>query len=84
MAHVSLDDPQIDSGFEKMGGIGVAEGMNGDTLFLDSSSNLGTPEGALDTTLSHGELGLLGSMAISAKGREEELRVAVGPPIAAE
>jgi hypothetical protein len=84
MAHVSLDDPQIDSSFEKMGGIGVAEGMNGDTLFLDSSSNLGTTEGALDTTLSHGKLGLLGSMAISAKGREEELRVTVGPPIEAE
>ena len=84
MAHVSLDDPQVDSGFEKMGGIGVAEGMNGDSLFLDSRSDLGTPEGALDTTLGHGKLGLLGSMAISAKGGEEELRVAVGPPIASE
>jgi hypothetical protein len=84
MAHVSLDDPQIDSGFEKMGGIGVAEGMNGDTFFLDSSSNLGPPEGALYTTLGHGKLGLLGSIAISAKGREEEARMAVGPPIVAE
>ena len=24
MAHVALDDPQVDSGFEEMGGIGVA------------------------------------------------------------
>jgi hypothetical protein len=23
MAHVSLDDPQVDSGFEEMGGIGM-------------------------------------------------------------
>ena len=34
MAHVSLDDPQVDSGFEKMGGIGVAQGVNGDRLFF--------------------------------------------------
>ena len=84
MAHVSLDDPQIDSGFEKMGGIGVAEGMNGDTFFLDSSSNLGPTEGALDTTLGHGKLGFLCSITISAKGGEEEARMAVGPPIVAE
>ena len=58
--------------------------MNGDSLFLDSRSDLGTPEGALDTTLGHGKLGLLGTIAISAKGREEEARMAVGPPIMTE
>ena len=56
MAHVSLDDPQVDSGFEKMSGIGVAQGMNGDSLFVDSSSNLGPTEGALDTAFGHGRL----------------------------
>ena len=84
MAHVSLDDTQIDSGFEKMGGVGVAEGMNGDGLFVDSSSNLGPAEGALDTAFGHGRRSVLCSIAISAKGGEEEARVAVGPPIAAE
>ena len=84
MAHVSLDDPQVDSGFEKMSGIGVAEGMNGDTLFMDSCSNLGTTESPLDTTFGHGKLSVLCSITVSAQGREEETRMAVGEPIAAE
>ncbi len=84
MAHVSLDDPQIDSGFEKMGGVGMAESMNGDRLFLDSSSNLGPTEGALDTALGHGKLGLFCSMAITSKCGEQEARVAVDHPIATE
>jgi hypothetical protein len=84
MAHVSLDDPQIDSGFEEVSGIGVAEGMNGDSLFLDSSSNLGPAEDPLDTAFSHGKLSVLCSFAVSAKGREEETRMTVGSPIASE
>jgi len=54
MAHVSLDDPQVDPSLEKMSGIGVAQGVNGDSLFVDSCGNLGTAEGALDTTFGHG------------------------------
>ena len=84
MAHVSLDEPQVDSGFEKMSGIGVAQGMNGDSLFSDSGSNLGPAEGALDTALGHGRRSVLCSITVSAKGGEEEAGVAVGEPIAAE
>jgi hypothetical protein len=84
MSHVSLDDPQVDSGFEKMSGIGVAQGMNGDSFFLDSCSNLGPAEGALDTALGHRRRSVLCSITVSAKGGEEEARVAVGHPIAAE
>ena len=84
MAHVSLDNAQVDAGFEEMSGIGVAEGMNGDGFFADSSSNLGAAEGALDTTFSHGRLSVFCSSAGSAKGREEEARVTMGEPIAAE
>jgi hypothetical protein len=84
MAHVSLDDAQVDAGFEEMSGIGVAEGMNGDTLFMDSCSNLGTTESPLDTTFGHGKLSVLCSITVSAQGREEEARMAVGEPIAAE
>jgi len=83
MAQVSLDDPQIDSGFEEMGGI-VPEGMNGDSLFMASSSNLGPTEGALDTTFGHGRLSLLGSCAVSSKSGEEQARAAVGKPMATE
>ena len=58
--------------------------MNGDTLFVDSCSNLGTTESSLDTTFSHGKLSVLCSITVSAKGREEETRMAVGEPIASE
>jgi len=84
MAHVSLDNPQVDSGFEEVSGIGVAEGVNGDTLFVDSSSNLGPTEDPLDTAFGHGRGSVLCSSAVSAKSGEEEVRVAVDPPIAAE
>ena len=84
MAHVSLDDPQVDSGFEKMSGIGVAEGVNGDSFFSDFCSNLGPAEGALDTALGHGRRSVLCSITVSAKGGEEEARMTVGNPIAAE
>jgi len=84
MAHVSLNDSQVDSGFEKMSGIGVAEGVNGDSLFVDSSRNLGPTEGALDTALGHGRRSVFCSITISAKSGEEEARMAVGEPIAAE
>jgi hypothetical protein len=84
MAHVSLDDPQVDAGFEKMGGIRVAEGVNGDSFFLDSSSNLGATESALDTTFGHGKLSIFCSSAGSAQGGEEETRMVMGPPIASE
>jgi hypothetical protein len=84
MAHVSLDDPQVDSGFEEVSGIGVAEGMNGDSLFSDSSSHLGPTEDPLDTAFGHGRRSVVCSSAVTANGREEEARVAVGPPIASE
>ena len=84
MAHVSLDDPEVDPGFEKMGGIGVAKSVNGDALFSDSCSDLGPTEGALDAAFGHGRRSVLCSMTVSAQGREEEAGVAVGEPIAAQ
>jgi len=78
MTHVSLDDPEVDTGFEEMGGIGMSEGVDGNSLFMDASSKLGATEGALDTTFSHGVLGLVGAFAISAKGREQKVRMAMG------
>jgi len=62
----------------------VTEGMNGDRLFVNSRSNLGATESALDTTFGHGRGSLLGSITASAKSREQEARVTVGGPIAAE
>ncbi len=84
MAHVFLDDAEVDASLQEMGGVGVAQGVNGDRLFSDSCSDLGPTEGALDTTFGHGSLSLFCSIAVSAKGGEEEARMAVGEPIAAE
>ena len=58
--------------------------MNGDALFWDSCSNLGAAEGALDTALGHGRRSVLCSITVSTKGGEEEARMTVGDPIAAE
>jgi hypothetical protein len=84
MAHVTLDDPEVDSGFEKMGSIRVAESVNGGSLFADAGSHLGPAEGALDTAFGHGQLSVLCSTATSAKSGEEETRMVVGRPIASE
>jgi hypothetical protein len=84
MAHVALDDPQVDSGFEEMGGIGVTQGMDGDGLFSDACSNLGPTEGTLDTAFGHGRGSGVCSITASAKSREEEAGVTVGGPIASE
>ena len=35
MAHVALDDAQVDTGFEEMGGVGMAKGVYGNSLFTD-------------------------------------------------
>jgi hypothetical protein len=84
MAHVFLDDAEVDAGLQEVGGVGVAQGMNGDAFFADSGIRLGPAECALDTTFGHGSLSFLCSFAVAAQGWEEELRMAVGYPIVAE
>lgn len=84
MAHVALDGAQIDSGFEEVGGVGVAQRMNSDSLFTDCGIKLGAPKGALDTAFGHGSESLFGSFAVSAKGWKDKPRMAVGQPIAAQ
>jgi hypothetical protein len=58
--------------------------VNGDPFFSDPCSHLGPAEGALDTALGHGRRSIFCSIPVSAKGGEEEGRMAVGHPIAAE
>ena len=84
MAHVFLDDAEVDASLQEVGSVGVAQGMNGDIFFADSCLHLGPTEGPLDTTFGHRGLSLLCSFTVSAQGREEEARMAVGEPIAAE
>ncbi len=84
MAHVFLDDTEVNAGLQQVGGVGVPQGMNRDSFFADSGIILGPTEGPLDTAFGHGSLSLLCSFSISAHGGEEESRMAVGEPIAAE
>ena len=84
MAHVALDDAQVDSSFEEVGGVGMAQRVYGNSLFSDAGIKLGATESALDTTFSHGSLSLLCTCAASTKGREEKTGMAVGEPIAAQ
>jgi len=51
---------------------------------MDSSSDLGATEGALDTAFSHGKGSVFCSGSTPAKSREEEPRMVVGSPIASE
>ena len=84
VSHVALDDAQVDSGFEEMGGVGMTKRMDRDSFFTDCSIKLGATKGALDTTFGHGSLSLFCSSAASTQGREEKAWVAVGEPIAAQ
>lgn len=66
MAHVFLDDAEVDAGLQEVGGVGVAQGMNGDAFFADTGIPLGTAEGALDTAFGHGSLSFLCSLPVAA------------------
>ena len=83
MAHVALDDAQIDAGFEEVGGVGMAKRVYGNSLFSDAGIKLGAAESALDTAFGHGSLRLCGAFAVSAESWEEKMGMAVSPPIAA-
>lgn len=48
MAEVLLDHPEVDPGFQQMGGIRMPERMDRDITFLDAGLTLGLTEGALE------------------------------------
>ena len=84
MAHVALDDAQVDTGFKEMGGIGMAKCVYGNSLFTDGGSKFSVTEGALNTTFGHGIEGLFCTCSASAESGKDKARVAVGHPIAAQ
>jgi len=53
VAQVALDDAQVDSGFEEMGGVGVAQSMDRNALFEYPGGPLGLAKGTLDAALGH-------------------------------
>src|SRR6266545_2767774 len=48
MAHVALDDAQVDTGFEEMGGVGMAQRVYRNSFFMHAGILLSTAEGVLD------------------------------------
>src|SRR5512141_261241 len=67
VAHVALDDAQVDTGFEAMSGVGMAQGVDRDPFFAHPGIPLGTAEGALDAAFGHGIEGVLCARSTSAK-----------------
>ena len=91
VAHVPLDDAQVDTGFKQVRGIGMTQGVDGDALFADAGLELGATEGALDTTprlkpagtsFGHGCGTLFCPLAVTAKRGKEETRISMGDPVA--
>lgn len=84
VAHVSLDDPRVDSGLEEVRGIGMTRGVNADALLADTGLELGATEGAVDTTFCHCCGTLFCALAIMTKRRKQETGIPMGNPIAAQ
>jgi hypothetical protein len=84
MAQVTLDDAQVDTGFEEMGGIAMAKRVYGNSLFTDGGGKFSVTEGALNTTFCHGIEGIFCARSASAESGEDKARMAVGHPIAAQ
>src|ERR1044071_9624531 len=83
IAHVALDDAQVDTGFQEMGGIGVAQGVNRNAFFVYTGSALGLAKGTLDAALGHGTQSRRDVGSLSAECWEEKTGVMVGTPVAA-
>src|SRR6266404_4656378 len=72
MAHVALDNARVDAGFQEMGGVGVAQGMDRNTFFENTGGVLGLAKGALDAALCHGIEGLFDVSSLSAQSWEDK------------
>ena len=84
VAHVALDDAQIDAGFQQMGGVGMAQGVNRNSFFTDAGIELGLAKGTLDAAFGHGIKGLMDGGSLSAESGEDKTWVAVGAPVLAQ
>jgi hypothetical protein len=81
---VTLDEPGIHVRLKEMGGVGMAQGMDGDAHFGDTGSLFGFAEGALDTGATHRGSRRRTLGVIASGGGKEPGRVAMGFPVSAE
>ena len=70
VTEITLDCPNVDSGFQEMGGIGVTQGVNRSPL-SDSGPDLCFPKGSLDTVYGHRSNGLRPQVLPPAQDRRQ-------------
>jgi len=70
MAHISLDDAQVDPGLQKVSGVGMPQGVNRYAAFVDAGLGFGLAKSALDTGFCHGRLRGGRGFAVSSERRE--------------
>jgi hypothetical protein len=83
VAQVALNDAQIDAGFEEVGGVRMAQGVDRHALFVDPGLSLGLAKGALDAALGHRLAGLISIGFLVAASGKDKPGVFVSPPVSA-
>lgn len=81
MAHVLLDEAEVDACFQEVGCIGMAKGVDRDPFLSDACLELGSAESALDAGFGHRVWGVRGAFSISSESWEKESGVAVSDPL---
>lgn len=84
VSQIALDEAGIDAGFKQMGGVGMAERMDGDTCFGDASALFGGTEGPLDTGATHGGCRCRTLGVIPPSGGKEPGGMTMGFPVGTE
>ena len=84
VAHVLLDHPEIHARFEQMGGIAMAQGVDGDAALVDARRARGLAEGPLHAALGH-RRGRRGRRApVPAARGKQQARMAMPAPLLAQ
>ena len=80
VSEVALDEAEVATGFEQMGGVGMPEGRDGDASFGHAGAAFGLAEGALDTVSTHRLSGARALFLIASGGGQEPGLVTGGCP----
>jgi hypothetical protein len=84
VAHPALDQTGVDTSLQQMRRVAVAQRADGDSTFVDAGRGLGFAEGVLDRADGHGFRSSRAAIAAPAQGREQQRRVSVRAPVAAQ
>lgn len=81
VAEIFLNDAQVNAGFQQVGSIRMAQGVDRDALLADAGGAFCSSQSALDAFDGHGNPGMGSFLATPADSGKNELRVSVGDPI---